>query len=78
MKDKPEDGTVAPTIMKNARWAREWPDPNCEIVQWPYGYAEIHGSRFGRKNIAFLIEQLYSLYVDAMKWRAHIAKKEQK
>lgn len=30
-------------------------EPNKAFVQWPYGYAEVHGSRFGRENNARLI-----------------------
>jgi len=56
-------------VMHKARWNREWDDPNCALVQWPSGYAEIHGSRFYREWIALLLEQLPELCADAMLYR---------
>ena len=29
-------------------------DPNVAYVKWPYGYAEVHGSRYGRDRNARL------------------------
>lgn len=60
---------IEPKAMLYAKWNREWPDPNYALVQWPYGYAEIHGSRHGRELVAEFLEHAHALYVDAMRWR---------
>lgn len=39
------------------RWNKEWPDPNVSLVQWPGGYAEIHGSRYFREKLAEYLEK---------------------
>lgn len=56
-------------VRQHATWNREWPDVNCALVQWPFGYAEIHGSRFGRESVALFLEQASELYADAQRWR---------
>ena len=40
-------------------------DPNVAYVKWPYGYAEVHGSRYGRdRNARLFAAALRKLALD--------------